>query len=418
MDARSLIIGLSLVMASLSVRADHHGFSLYTFLAPPYQYEEPQIPVVTGETTETIRCALNKSGFQARISLMPQSRARYSLERNLVDGYYAVGASEELDQSAVRSHPVALEKWHWFFTAEAKPDPGTARIGVVGGSNEAIWLEDNDLKPFITVTGAEQLPALLVRKRIDLALMDQRAMNYLQDQKSRVDWSLNSDFVRYAPLHLYVSSRFSADHPRFLSGFNAHLAGCAMPSMQLSEQEASEVQGLAQALMADLSGNINLTNAIYQGPTYDNLTDILTKDTLWQALAPHHPTPLAGEILELPASRAMTAWQASHSPLVTEVLLTDKAGALVAMSRLSSDFWQGDEPKVQEIALETDRGVERKRDMWISPIRYDASTARFQVMVSFPVPLNEPNNGLEGVLVLGLDIEHALNNPPAPGSAE
>ena len=56
--------------------------------------------------------------------------------------------------------------------------------------------------------------------------------------------------------------------------------------------------------------------------------------------------------------------------------------------------------------------------MWISPIRYDASTARFQVMVSFPVPLNEPNNGREGVLVLGLDIEHALHNPPAPGSAE
>ena len=93
MDTRSLIIGLSLVMASLSVRADHHGFSLYTFLAPPYQYAEPQIPVVTGETTETIRCALDKSGFQARISLMPQSRARYSLERNLVDGYYAVGPS-------------------------------------------------------------------------------------------------------------------------------------------------------------------------------------------------------------------------------------------------------------------------------------------------------------------------------------
>ncbi len=418
MDARSLIIGLCLVLVSVTSRADHQVFSLYTFLAPPYQYTEPQIPVVSGETTETVRCAMEKAGYQAKISLMPQSRARYSLERNLVDGYFAVGPSEEMDQSAVRSHPVALEKWHWFFTAETKPDPGKARIGVVGGSNEAIWLEESGLKPFITVTGAEQLPALLVRKRIDLALMDLRVMKYLQDQKSGVDWSLNSEFVRYAPLHLYVNPRFAEGHPRFLSGFNEHLASCAMPSMQLSEQEATEVQGLAQALMADLSGIINLTNAIYQGPTYDNLTDILTKDTLWQALAPHHPTPLAGEILELPASRALATWQASHAPLVTEVLLTDKAGALVAMSRLSSDYWQGDEPKVQEIALETDRGVERKRDMWISPIRYDASTARFQVMVSFPVPLNEPNNGREGVLVLGLDIEHALHNPPAPGSAE
>ncbi len=80
------------------------------------------------------------------------------------------------------------------------------------------------------------------------------------------------------------------------------------------------------------------------------------------------------------------------------------------MSQLSSDYWQGDEPKFQEIVTEVGLRAERKADLWISPIRYDASTRQFQITVSVPVPLQEPNNGVEGVLSLGLAIEETLHN--------
>ncbi|WP_029652486.1 transporter substrate-binding domain-containing protein [Marinobacter daepoensis] len=409
MDLRTLIAGTWLVLVPIAVSAGHPVFSFYTFLAPPYQNSAPRTPLVSGETTETIRCALRQAGHEAFISLMPQSRARYSLERNLVDGYFAVGPTKTLDENAIRTNPVALEKWHWFFTAEQPPNPQNAKVGVVSGSNENIWLEEHGITPFITVAGAEQLPALLARKRIDLALMDGRAMEYLQNISSNHRAELSSEFVRYAPLYLYVNPNLANSHPQFVSTFNDHLANCPTPSLKLTEPERLQVRQITQTLLRDLSPAVNLGNALSQGPAYDNLTDILNKDVLWQALAPHLPTPLAREILALPASEALAHWQAAHAPMVTEVFLTDRSGALVAMSRLSSDYWQGDERKFQEIAGEPELGVERKKDIWISPIRYDASTARFQVTVSFPVPLSEPSNQLEGVLIFGLDIEHVLH---------
>jgi hypothetical protein len=82
-------------------------------------------------------------------------------------------------------------------------------------------------------------------------------------------------------------------------------------------------------------------------------------------------------------------------------MLTNSIGTLVAMSRLTSDFWQGDEPKFERhIRSDT-------RNLYVSPIRYDASTTRFQVTVSMPV-IVEGQWLPAGVLVIGLDVEQAL----------
>ncbi|PSF07160.1 hypothetical protein C7H09_10200 [Marinobacter fuscus] len=414
MKFRALIIGILLIAASGTARAHHEIISLYTFSAPPYQHSEANIPVVIGETTTTVRCAMERAGFQSKISLMPQSRARYSLERNLVDGYFAVESSPVMDAMAEPTHPVALEEWYWFYTASSLPAPEQVRIGVVRGSNEALWMEGHGLKPFISVASAEQLPALLERRRIDLALMDQRAMADLQEPGEKESVRLNSSFVRYAPLHLYVNRPFTDLHPEFLTRFNDELAHCSAPNVALSEQETARIQSVAKALAKDLSATLNLENAIAQGPESGNLTSILNKDMLWQVLAPHHPTPLADEILQLPASRTLARWQSEQASLVTEVLLTNESGAMVAMSQLSSDYWQGDENKFKNLVMETEHGPKSRTSMLISPVDYDPSTGRYQLTVSFPVPLAEPNNGLLGVLIFGLDIEQALKDETIP----
>src|SRR5690554_629209 len=150
MQIRSLTIGLFLAVAAAQAAADHRVYTLYTFHSPPYQYanETPNGPEVAGETADTIRCAMAQAGAHTQIRLVPQNRALYSLKRNLVDGYFAVDHSPELDQSAWASHPVALEKWHWFYTGE-QPVPENARIGVVGGSNEELWRSEEGLEAFV-----------------------------------------------------------------------------------------------------------------------------------------------------------------------------------------------------------------------------------------------------------------------------
>ncbi|MBE0485440.1 hypothetical protein [Marinobacter sp.] len=411
MSIRPLTTGLLFALIPLGAAAGHETFSLYTFDSPPYQQANPVPggPEVTGETVDTVRCAMEHAGAQVNIRLMPQNRARFALQRNLVDGYFAVDPSPELDEAAVISHPVALEKWYWFYLGE-RPDPTNAKIGVVGGSNEETWLTQNGIQPYVTVSATEQLPALLKRQRIDLALMDQRVMDLLQKGGSTVGQSLKREFLRYAPLHLYLTPRFADQHPGFLARFNRQLPECLGQHMLLSEDERAHIAVQTRRLITSLEQHINLTDAIYQGPSFDTFTEILTQDTLWQALAPERETPLASQIQALPSSQRLKQWKEEQGGLVTEILLTGNRGALVAMSQLSSDYWQGDEPKYQEIAVETERGVERKSDLWISPIRYDASTRQFQITVSVPIPLREPNNGLEGILAIGLAIEKALHN--------
>ncbi|WP_199456585.1 MULTISPECIES: substrate-binding periplasmic protein [unclassified Marinobacter] len=409
MQIRSLTIGLFLAVAAAQAAADHRVYTLYTFHSPPYQYanETPNGPEVGGETADTIRCAMEQAGAHTQIRLVPQNRALYSLKRNLVDGYFAVDRSPELDQSAWASHPVALEKWHWFYTGE-QPVPENARIGVVGGSNEELWLRQQGLEAFVAVGSASQLPALLKRKRIDLALLDERVMSGLREKQPELHQGIQHTFLRYAPLHLYLNPQFVTRHPDFMNRFNLSLPACMGTQTQLSGEEHQQVTRIAGELARSLASEVDLQRALHQGSHYNTFTDILTQDTVWQALAPASMTPLARQILELPASRALAHWQSKQAPLVTEILLIDSQGALSAMSQLSSDYWQGDEAKFQDLVEETSQGLTRRQDFWVSPIRYDASTSRFQVIVSFPLPLDEPNNGVEGVLSIGLAIEEAL----------
>jgi len=63
-------------------------------------------------------------------------------------------------------------------------------------------------------------------------------------------------------------------------------------------------------------------------------------------------------------------------------------------------YWQGDEAKFQEAAA--------GEPLYLSPIRYDASTQRFQVIASTPIRARS-TGAFEGILVIGLDVEEALS---------
>ena len=153
--------------------------------------------------------------------------------------------------------------------------------------------------------------------------------------------------------------------------------------------------------------------ALADGLRLDNFTDVLTVDSKWQALAPDIAVPMAQDILGLPGSHALHDWQLTHGGLITEILLINDAGTLAAISNLSSDYWQGDEPKFQEVIKQFSRKAPDTELLYISPIHYDASTARFQVFVSGPV-LSADSSELLGVVAMGLDIETLLHNTDIP----
>lgn len=409
MDLRPVVLGVIGTVALSVAHARPPVLNLYTFASSPYQIPAlvgPGNAKVVGETVDTVNCAASQAGWSTRIRITPQNRAVHSLRRNLIDGYFAIDPSTELDTTAKRSNPVTLEKWY-FFTTEPDVVSESARIGVVDGSNEKAWLEDNGFDVFMSVSMPSQLLALLKRGRIDAALMDRRAMIELHAPDKSGAGELNAHFLRYAPLYMYLSENFTANNPDFLPAFNKFLPACMEGQITLSADEEARIKHLAERLFSEIDGMLNLQQAIDAGPRMENLTDVLTFDTMWQALAPGQAPELAKAILELPGSRALFAWKLTHSDMVTEALLTNNLGTLVAMSALSSDYWQGDEPKFTRVIENIRAGSTGLDAMAISDIRYDASTSRFQVTVSAPVgPVSE---GMpKGIIALGLDIERAL----------
>lgn len=411
MDLRPVVLGVIGTVALSIAHARPPVLNLYTFASSPYQ-----VPAmggtgdakVVGETVDTVNCAASQAGWSTRIRITPQNRAVHSLRRNLIDGYFAIDPSIELDSTAKRSNPVALEKWY-FFTTDPDVVPESARLGVVDGSNEKAWLEENGFDVFISVSLPSQLLALLQRGRIDAALMDRRAMIDLHEPDKSRAGELNAHFLRYAPLYMYLSENFTANNPDFLRTFNEFLPACMEGQITLSADEEARIKSLSERLFREIDAMLDLQQAIDAGPRMENLTDVLTFDAKWQVLAPATTPELAKAILELPGSRALHAWKLNHKDVVTEALLTNNLGTLVAMSQLASDYWQGDEPKFTGVVENLHAGATGLDAMHLSDIRYDASTSRFQVTVSAPV--GPVSDGLPmGVVVLGLDIEKALGN--------
>lgn len=409
MKPRSLLPGVLGALLAPACFSQSLTLDLVTFEAPPYQVpriEHHEQGHITGETVETVVCAVGQAGMFTKITMAPQNRAEYSLKRNLTDGYFAVDPSTELDAIAVRSDPVALEKWY-FFALEPDIEPRTARIGVVDGSNEEAWLTANGYDVFLRINSPSQLLALLERGRIDAALMDNKVMNNLYAGQIEQTSALHSRFLRYAPLYLYLSDTFATGHPDFLPRFNHFLPPCMAQTLQLTAGEKQHIEKLSMQLASELHAILNLQQALEAGPRMETFTDVLTADSKWQALAPKITTPLASHILDLPGSKALLAWQRAHNGLITEAMLMNDMGTLAAMSQLTSDFWQGDEPKFQAVMnapLESSTG---NPVFYISPIRYDSSTARFQITVS--IPLISANGGApDGAMSFGLDIERAL----------
>jgi ABC-type amino acid transport substrate-binding protein len=398
MEHEKGVLAVSLAMLALSGQALSDDIDLYTFSAPPYQIVD-HIPGpaarVHGLTVDTVLCAMSGAGGHARVHAAPQKRAIQFLVDNLIDGYFAADPSTSLDLLAFRTNPVSLEKWQLVSRQDSNASANT-RIGAVGGSNEEAWLISQGKEILVTVRTPQQLVALLNRGRIDQALMDQRVLASLSDTHN-----LESRFLRYVPLHVYFSSHFVTRRPQFIDAFNRQIPACINGSFELDDDETGQIRAIAYDLFRELEALLPMAAAIEAGPEITNLSEILNLDAQWQALAPQHHSEMARRVADQAASITMSGWQKSHESLVTEIMLTNRIGTLVAMSRLTSDFWQGDEPKFDEHIQGDARAI------FVSPIRYDGSTARFQVIVSMPV--TTPGNWQPlGVLIIGLDVEKAL----------
>jgi hypothetical protein len=169
----------------------------------------------------------------------------------------------------------------------------------------------------------------------------------------------------------------------------APVAGAADPA-------PAKVVALAKAVVAKLGTAPEVVKAVKaQNANGTSLADVQAFDRKWMA------TPGVADFMKALIDSACGTYLRkvqAYAPYYSEIFVTDKLGANVAMTGKTSDYWQGDEPKFTE-SWKAGAGV-----VFVSDIGFDKSTQTYVVHVSVPV---KDGGSTIGVLVAGIDVDKA-----------
>lgn len=139
---------------------------------------------------------------------------------------------------------------------------------------------------------------------------------------------------------------------------------------------------------------IEVSNARHAGMSQAQLIDL---DNKWRAEVGQADEPTIASIRDSAVSAALRAHVEKSGGVITEIILMDNRGMNVAVSDVTSDFWQGDEAKYQETFP---HGADA---MHVSEIELDESSQTYQAQVSFVV--TDAAGAPIGAVTIGLNAE-------------
>jgi len=384
---------------------------LTTDIFPPYQVQEDDL--LRGSSVEALECIFNAMQQPFEIRVMPWERAIHEVSQTRSDGFFSASKMRRASDFAVLSAPLALEKWYWYSNSDVRPRRNSTdqeqglRIGAVRGSNQVAWLQENGYRIEQQISSTEQLLKLLQRGRIDAFLADQRT---LRTELTRLPLGLrpaHEHFQQYANLGVYFSSRLIAEEPDFLGRFNREIFHCLPERHTLTAEEQQRLLSLHEQLFTDWLLQPELIAAVIaQNRAHQNMSipQVLAQDRQWLEENRSNNRVLINSVLAHPLSVSLKEQQNASAGLITEIMVTDSLGLNVAISEVTTDYWQGDELKF------SDAFFNKNSRTVIGPLDYDQSAQSYQVHISSQI--RNPENGeVIGVLILGLDIQQALKIP-------
>jgi hypothetical protein len=175
---------------------------------------------------------------------------------------------------------------------------------------------------------------------------------------------------------------------------------CITPSLvsagALEDRMTAFVDTEARSKLSDpvIIDAINAANAANVALTP---ADVQALDEEWKAEVGKDGALITG-IVDNAASAMLRDYVAASGGKVTEVILMDAQGLNVAVSDVTSDYWQGDEDKYQQTYLVGPDAFH------VSEVDYDESTQTYQVQVSYTV--TDPVTGqVLGAATIGLNAE-------------
>tara|TARA_R110000868_G_scaffold66247_8_gene197461 strand:- start:2179 stop:2826 length:648 start_codon:yes stop_codon:yes gene_type:complete len=201
---------------------------------------------------------------------------------------------------------------------------------------------------------------------------------------------------RHIVAGLYVAVFFSAV-PAYAEDA-AIVAGIATTEAPASETglSAAFIDSLRKVVASRVATiSIRAQNKRYAGIAQD---EIDTLDKQWRAETKSASQPLIAQLMGNPLSSYLIRKKAESLGLYTEIFVFDAKGLNVGQSSVTSDYWQGDEPKYQQTYA-----VGRDAILIDEP-EYDEGTKSRRQQVSFPI-IDPETNEMLGAATVEINID-------------
>ena len=356
-----------------------------------------------------LQCIFNKIGREYSVQVMPWRRAYQDVKSNRIDGFFTAIPMRQVDPYAVLSAPLVLENWYWFWrTDTVAPESWREgyRLGSILGSQQETWLGEAGYRVDMSANNLPQLIKLLRSKRIDVILADRD--HFLQATRElKVDAShFQSRFFRYVPLGVYFNEKFLNNNPDFLLSFNQKIISCSTVKFEVSEYEQQQIKDLLSRKierwkrLPKLEKTLTARNLKVR---HFSVPEILERDKKWTESFLKNDYSYSIDLVDQTLSAELREVKKQSQDMITEIIVTDARGLNLAISDMTSDYWQGDEAKFTEVFGKP------ANTLFFGPINYDESTKRFQLHLSVPL-YSEDNFEPQGVMVFGVDVEKVLSS--------
>lgn len=386
---------------------------LTTDVMPPYQVHEGDR--LSGSSVDALSCIFKALERDYEVRVFPWERAMHEVAAQRADAFFSATRMARANRFAELSSPLALEKWYWYSNLPVAPrhllsGQQAARIGGLRGSNQVAWLQEHGVKIAVQVNTTQQLLQLLAAGRIDAFVADQRTLNVELTHLPTDVRPEHAHFLQYSTLGVYFGHHFLQQEPGFLTAFNAQIYHCIGAIDSLNADEQQQIARVHQrryahwAQLPEIIAAVSAQNSLHQGLSQAQINQL---DEQWIAETALRDQPLIKSLLDRPLSRWLQTQQGRSARLITEIMVTDRHGLNVAISEVTTDYWQGNEAKFQQIFFRDDDRP------FLGPLEYDQSSQRYHVHISSQI--RDPDSGEAiGVLVIGLDIGKALQQWQQP----
>ncbi len=355
-----------------------------------------------------LQCIFKHIKWDYRVQIMPWRRAYQDVKNNRIDGFFTAIPMRQIDPYAVLSAPMVLENWYWFWRMDTiAPESWREgyKLGSILGSQQETWLDEAGYRVDMNANNLPQLIKLLRSKRIDVILADREHFLHAA-QELKIDAShFQSRFFRYVPLGVYFNEQFLNRNPEFLINFNRQITGCANTRLAVTDYEQQLIKELLirkverwkrlPKLEVKLRAQNEKSRRVSQ-------QEIAKRDKQWVQAFLQGDFAYPIKLVDQELSAQLREVKKQSQDMITEIIITDAYGLNVAVSDMTSDYWQGDEEKFTEVFGKP------ANSLHFSDINYDESTKRFQLHLSVPLFSEEKFEPL-GVLVFGIDVEKVLS---------